>query len=198
MQLTSESIDLIATTLLQTLALQVLDLSHNPFTQEDTQILSLAMQANQTLKVLCLQNCNIKQAIHIAGILSKNRTLCVLDVSGNAIGPEGAEIFAECLRINSSLKIMNVADESMGCSGVLKLLSALILDEKCEPLELQLYLDRSLRQRYTFVNYQKFIRYSPMHIYSTFKNGIVIIKDDIILLYKYIIASQQSVPVGLQ
>lgn len=135
-----------------------LDLSHNPLTLDNLEMLSVALTTkNSTLRALRLKSCSIdaEGAEHIAAGLEDNSSVWYLFLNRNKINVAGAAALASMLTVNKTLKELHLLeDESVGIDGAIKLinalehnksLEALSLSPACEPVEYKSVLMKTIR-----------------------------------------------------
>ena len=118
-----EAVELIITGLKNHTALEKLDIGRSQFNLQNC--ISLA-SVTQPPKRLHLQDCHIDDegAIEVATLLNRN-SVTSLELRGNTITINGAGAFAEKLRHNISLRMLNLNCESIGLEGTQKLIDSL-------------------------------------------------------------------------
>ena len=118
-----EAVEHIITGLKNHTALEKLDIRRSQFNLQNC--ISLA-SVTQPPRRLDLQDCHIDDegAIEVATLLNRN-SVTSLEMEDNPITINGAGAFAEKLRHNTSLRVLNLNCESIGLEGTQKLINSL-------------------------------------------------------------------------
>ena len=122
----------ISTVVITTSTVKVLDMSNNDFTAQEAIAISDMMIC---LVELDIRNNNLG---HGAELLSEGitntKTLRVLNISDNNIGPSGTTAIANALSNNTSLEELDMSDNPIGLDGAKSLGSAIINNKKLKKL----------------------------------------------------------------
>ena len=105
---------------------------------EEVSLIAEALKTNTTLKRLCIVGTRwsstmfeasggftAKGAMAIANALEANTTLKELDLSDNSIGAEGAKAIARALEKNKTLTALDLRDNNIGDEGAIAIANAL-------------------------------------------------------------------------
>ena len=145
-----EAVEHIITGLKHHTMLEELDMRRSQFNLPNC--ISLA-SVTQPPRHLYLDYCHIDDegAIELARLLDLN-TVTALYLQGNPIGVKGASTFAEKLPQNTSLKILDLRQESIGLEGTQKLFDVLTQNSTLEKLWLPQRYKSSVDTMYRTVN----------------------------------------------
>ena len=104
--------------------------------------LSKALEINRTLTKLSMVNCNLKineaNGQALATMLKTNRSLQVLNLARNPeIGDQGAMYLAEGLKLNCTLKKLNISDCGISSEGVNNIAHALTINKTLQNLDVE-------------------------------------------------------------
>ena len=106
-------------------------------TVEDIENLSLALRENNTLQEIDLSNVTGKGAIALVDALKINTSIRSVDLSYNKIGDEGAIALADALKINKSIRSLNLSQHNhITDVGARALLDALKINTSIVTLDL--------------------------------------------------------------
>lgn len=120
--------------LLANRSLQALDISDNKLGDAVFKPVAVALRVNSTLTVLSLNSCDLADSTELSEMLKQNRTLEVLDLSGNPFeGPLG-KAMAAVLKANSSLTELRLA--YCGLEDMKELAESLTTNRKLRKLDL--------------------------------------------------------------
>lgn len=116
--LKDDDLDVLITVIGQSTVLEKLYLYSNKLTLADGK-LAAAIAKNKTLKVLDLRENNIgpDEVKYLAAALKTNNTLQSLQLDSSSIGDEGARCIAEMLNVNKTLKEISLDRNNIGDEG---------------------------------------------------------------------------------
>ncbi|CAD7955191.1 unnamed protein product [Amoebophrya sp. A25] len=104
-------------------------------------LLAQAMEDNLSCETIDLsrKGLNDEDGVTIGKMLAKNKALTKMDLEGNMLGPKAAHAFAEALKVNETIKCLNLEANSMGGddeSGIVALAQSLKKNQDLQILAL--------------------------------------------------------------
>ena len=101
--------------------IQFLYLNSNPIDYKAIKFLSFCLKFNNTIELLYICSCQLddSSAIYLRSLLTRNKALKIIDLSGNFLGNFSLRNILEGIKVNNHIQLINLEQNKCDDSNIL-------------------------------------------------------------------------------